>query len=214
MKIWVSQRTKQRNYNEQRTVSLGTEFKFSSPDIPDIHEDQNFQFNFKAPVIKSEKVKEADAVAGYVTDEKEFMTPEEMTESDEEEGVRWLRRVGPLPQLHCQNEGGGGQESHPQDQDGIDVRAKQKGGKLGEAVMRLHKEKNDKQWLFSRVGSSSEKRCSTTWTILSKQVTVFVKPNSGATAWTLTYNICVTNLNLSWARSRQKPREKNEERAD
>ena len=68
-------------------MSLGTEFKFSSPDIPDIHEDQNFQFNFKAPVIKSEKVKEADADAGYVTDEKEFMTPEEMTESDEEEKV-------------------------------------------------------------------------------------------------------------------------------
>ena len=74
--------------------------------------------------------------------------------------------VGPLPQLHCEDEGGSGHESHPQDQDGIDVRAKQKGAKPGEAVMRPHKEKNDKQWLFSRVGSSSEKRCSTTKTIL------------------------------------------------
>ena len=60
---------KTKKYNEQRTVSLGTELKSSPPDIPDIHEDKNFQFNFKAPVIVSEKVKEADAVAGYVTDE-------------------------------------------------------------------------------------------------------------------------------------------------
>ncbi len=34
-------------------------------------------------MIVSEKVKAAEAVAGYVTDEEEFMTPEEMTESDE-----------------------------------------------------------------------------------------------------------------------------------
>ena len=38
----------------------------------------------------------------------------------------------------------------------VHVRAKHKGAKPGEAVMGLHKEKNDKQWLFSRVGSSSE----------------------------------------------------------
>ena len=70
--------------------TIGTrepEFKFSSPGTVseiEIPEDQKIKFSFESPVIISEGGADTSLVDGYVTDEGEFMTQEELEESDEQ----------------------------------------------------------------------------------------------------------------------------------